>query len=46
MWTGLNWLIKDSVALIACIIVEKKEQREEERREGVCQRDPPLVSPQ
>lgn len=24
MWDGLNWLIKDSVALIACIIVGKR----------------------
>lgn len=34
LWAGLNWLIKDSIALIACTVA--KEQREEWRKRGKC----------
>lgn len=44
MWAGLNWLIKDSISLIACT-VGKGTKGGEKKERHVSQRDPRLSSP-
>lgn len=40
MWAGLKWFIKDSIALTACIIVDKGTKGEGKNKGKVPVRDP------